>query len=252
MSCAFAYARVSTEEQDLDMQMREVEEWARRNNVQIIKWFVDHGVSGALPLQERSGFRQLIQELNTIIPRPKLLLVYDITRLARSFLEFVRAWHFIETQLDLVLVPIKDVSILSIPPEYRYMLKFLLALFADLEREFIRRRTRDGMKRLKAEGKITNIVERLKKENPDLLTAICREYMSGEPKYRLAKKYSLSKYAVDRIIREYCGYNQSMSCPRCQHLLTVEKRYAEFVEGQIRVKVRYYCRKCGFLLEVYE
>ncbi len=252
MSLAFAYARVSTEEQDLETQVRAVEDWARANNVSIVKWFVDHGVSGATPLHERPGFRQLVAELGSANLRPKLLLVYDVTRLARSFYEFIRAWHYIESELNLILVPVKDLYLLSIPAEYRDIVKSLLGVFAQLEREFIRRRTRDGLAKARAQGKITNIVERLRRENPTLLDSVCREYENGESKYRIAKRYCLSKYAVDRIIREHCGHNLDMSCPRCQHLLTVERRDAEIINREIRVRVRYYCRNCGFLLEVYE
>jgi len=249
---AYAYARVSTEEQDLDTQIVTVEEWAKRNNVIILEWFVDHGVSGATPLQERTGFRKLVEKLQSANPRPSLLLVYDVTRIARSLREFLLAWNYIENVLGLALVPVKDIHIFQVPYEYRDVLKTLLATFAELEREFIRRRTRDAMKRLKQEGKITNVVERLLRENKQLLDTICREYREGTPKYRLAKKYNLSLYAVERILREYCGVVYEGVCPRCMHMLRLERRNIEFSNGSVRIKLLYYCPNCGYVREVEE
>ncbi len=249
---AYAYARVSTEEQDLDTQIAAVEEWARKNNVTILEWFVDHGISGATPLQERPGFRKLLEKLKTASPRPSLLLVYDVTRIARSLREFLLAWNYIENTVGLALIPVKDIHIFQVPYEYRDILKTLLATFAELEREFIRRRTRDAMRRLKQEGKITNIVERLLRENKQLLDTICREYREGTPKYRLAKSYKLSLYAVERILREYCGVVYEGTCPRCMHMLRLERRSVEFTDGSVKVRLLYYCPNCGFTCELEE
>ncbi len=249
---AFAYARVSTEEQDLETQVRAVEEWARSNNVTIVEWFVDHGVSGAVPLNERPGFRKLLERLQQTNPKPSLLLVYDVTRVARSLREFLLAWNYIENVIGLALVPVKDIHIFRVPHEYRDILRTLLATFAELEREFIRRRTRDAMRRLKQEGKITNVVERLMRENRELLEKVCQEYREGTPKYRLSKKYGLSLYAVERILREYCGVFYESVCPRCMHMLRLERRNVEFSDGKVKVKVVYYCPNCGYVCETEE
>ncbi len=247
---AVAYVRVSTEEQDLDTQRHAIEDWASKNNISILKWYSDHGISGATPLLERPGFRQLVSEIDKLNPRPNILLVYDISRLARSLRELVLAWDFIENKLDLVLIPVRDIHIFKIPLEYRNILRVLLATFSEIERELIRRRTRDAMRRLKKEGKIMSIVDKLLRDNPKLLEEICREYESGTPKYRLAKKYNMSLYAVDRIIREYCGHNVELSCPRCMHLMTIEKRDVSIEDGRVIVRIVYYCRKCGYVQEV--
>jgi len=247
---AIAYVRVSTEEQDLDTQKHAIEDWASKNGVKILRWFSDHGVSGTVPLLERPGFRQLISELDKLNPRPSILLVYDISRLARSLRELVLAWDYIENKLDLVLIPVRDIHIFKIPMEYRNILRVLLATFSEIERELIRRRTRDAMRRLKKEGKILSIVDRLLRDNPHLLEEICREYENGTPKYRLAKRYNMSLYAVDRIIREYCGHNVELSCPRCMHLMTIEKRDVSIENGRVIVRIVYYCRKCGYVQEV--
>ena len=247
---AVAYVRVSTEEQDLDTQIRTISEWAQKNNIRIVRWYSDHGVSGVVPLQERPGFRKLESELPTLDPRPSILLVYDITRIARSLREFILAWDHIENKLGLALIPVKDIHIFKVPLEYRNMLRVLLATFSEIEREFIRRRTRDAMKRLRQEGKITNIVLELLRANRQLLDKVCEEYDAGTPKYRIAKKYGLSIYAVERILREYCMKFVPLSCPRCQHLMNIERREVVLEGDKVLVRVVYYCKNCGHVQEV--
>ncbi len=250
---AIAYVRVSTEEQDLDTQVRTISEWATKNNITILRWYSDHGISGATPIQERPGFRQLVKDLDNINPRPSILLVYDITRIARSLREFILAWDYIENKLGLALVPVKDIHIFKVPLEYRNMLRILLATFSEIEREFIRRRTRDAMKRLQQEGKISNIVTKLLKENKELLDTICTEYSRGVPKYRIAKKYGLSYYAIERILREYCNVRVSkVTCPRCQHLMNIERREVMLENDRVIVRVVYYCKNCGYVQETME
>ncbi len=250
MMFGIAYVRVSTEEQDIDTQTHAIEDWASKNGIKILKWYTDHGVSGATPLLERPGFRLLTSEVDKLNPRPNLLLVYDITRLARSLRELVLAWDFIENKLDLVLIPVRDIHIFKIPIEYRNILRVLLATFSEIERELIRRRTRDAMRRLKKEGKILNVVDRLLRENPELLENICREYESGTPKYRIAKNHKLTLYTVERVVREYCGHEIEMSCPRCMHLMVVERRDVSIDGGKVYVRLVYYCRKCGYVREI--
>jgi len=253
VSYAFAYARVSTEKQDLEMQVWAVEKWASAHGVVILDWFVDHGVSGATPLLERPGFKKLVEKLKTANPRPKLLLVYDVTRLARSVYEFFQAWHYIENELDLALIPVRDIHIINVTLEYRNAIKAFLAAIAELEREFISRRTRDGLAKARAQGKISNVVERLKKENPQLLEQICAEYRQGTPVYRLVKKYreqhGLSEYAVRRILAEYCSAKGELTCPRCLHLMQVKDKITEITGNNIRVRTIYKCPKCSYIIE---
>ncbi|MEM4847686.1 MAG: recombinase family protein, partial [Thermosphaera sp.] len=57
---AFAYIRVSTREQDEDVQRKAIEEFAYRNGIEIVEWFIDKGVSGSLPFSQRPSSQQLL------------------------------------------------------------------------------------------------------------------------------------------------------------------------------------------------
>lgn len=80
-----AYLRVSTESQvtygrnGIAAQRFACEEWAKKNNRIIHKFYQDAGYSGALPLHRRPGLLQAIND----IQKGDILLVYRTDRIAR-------------------------------------------------------------------------------------------------------------------------------------------------------------------------
>lgn len=81
---AVAYLRVSTEEQHLgpEAQRAAIEAWAEREGVKIAAWHLDHGVSGAAPLDKRPG---LVAALDTLTKtRAGRLVAAKRDRLARD------------------------------------------------------------------------------------------------------------------------------------------------------------------------
>lgn len=81
---AVAYVRVSTEEQHLgpEAQRESISAWAAREGVEVVGWHLDHGVSGAAPLEARPALSAALAAL-----RPAgagILLVAKRDRLARD------------------------------------------------------------------------------------------------------------------------------------------------------------------------
>lgn len=62
---AIAYLRVSTDDQQLgpEAQRAAIEAWAARQGARVVAWHVDHGVSGATPLDERPGLVAALADL---------------------------------------------------------------------------------------------------------------------------------------------------------------------------------------------
>lgn len=81
---AVAYIRVSTDEQMLgpEAQRSAIEAWAARERVQVLAWHVDHGVSGAAPIDKRPGLLAALEALRE--NRAGLLLAAKRDRLARD------------------------------------------------------------------------------------------------------------------------------------------------------------------------
>jgi DNA invertase Pin-like site-specific DNA recombinase len=79
---AVAYLRVSTDDQTLgpEAQRASIEAWATREGVQLTTWHVDHGVSGAAPIDGRPGLLAALQHLEPA----SVLVVAKRDRLARD------------------------------------------------------------------------------------------------------------------------------------------------------------------------
>ncbi|NPA70820.1 MAG: recombinase family protein [Crenarchaeota archaeon] len=247
---AVAYIRVSTVEQDEETQIREISDWAERRGINIVRWYIDK-ISGALNMEKRPMLRRLINDVPLMNPRPVFFLTYDISRLARSIEEFFKILHIIENELNLVFIPVKDLSMFNISPELRPVMRALLATFAALERELIRRRVHDSMVRARRDGKIVNIVERLERENPSMLIELCRDYSTGTPLRTIARRRGLSYYAVWRIVNTYCRKNMNTrTCTRCGHRMVLEDRSIIDMGDRVRIREVYYCRNCGNRIEI--
>lgn len=148
---AYAYIRVSIKEEKPKNQRLAIESWARENGYRIVKFFEDVGVSGAVPPWDRPAFKQLL-EIARDKPRP--VLVYELSRIGRTFYETLRALQELES-LGAPVIPIspKESFLQNLDPQVRKLVIAVLAWAAERERELLRQRTKEGMLRAKMEGK---------------------------------------------------------------------------------------------------
>ena len=58
---AFAYLRVSTEEQTVQNQRLALRNWAAGQGYQILDFFEDSAVSGRIPASKRQGFQDMLR-----------------------------------------------------------------------------------------------------------------------------------------------------------------------------------------------
>lgn len=81
---AAQYVRMSTDHQQYSTinQSDKIREYAEKNNIEIVRSYEDHGKSG-LNISGRSGFQQLIKDVQLGNTDFELILVYDITRWGR-------------------------------------------------------------------------------------------------------------------------------------------------------------------------
>lgn len=144
------YRRVSTEEQatnghGLDAQTTAIEEWlARKGHDYTVEWRADEGLSGK---QINPDLREALELLRT--KQADALVVSKMDRLARSVgaaADIIAAsqkqgWSLIVLDLGM------DLS----TPSGKAMAQ-MLAVFAELEREMIASRTREGLAAARAKG----------------------------------------------------------------------------------------------------
>ena len=154
MASVVIYARVSTEEgQDTAAQVRVCQEYAERHGYTVHQVYEDH--TSAVNFRGRRAWRTMLADLKRWHPRtrPKAILAYALDRVIRSMLDYVNITEQLKT-LDVALVTADGtLGEIGDPGDpYREFMAGVLALFAQLERKIIIRRTRDGIKNAQAKG----------------------------------------------------------------------------------------------------
>lgn len=142
---AIAYLRVSTSDQDNSNQETGLLHYATMHNLEIIKTYRDTASTGK-PWAER-----MIAEVLADIDEGSIILVAEISRLARSTLEVLQIAAAAAAR-DISIIATKNNLTLNGSMESR-ITTTILALAAEIEREFIRTRTTEALARAKAEGK---------------------------------------------------------------------------------------------------
>jgi DNA invertase Pin-like site-specific DNA recombinase len=104
---AFAYYRTSSQTNvDGDSQARQraaVEAYAKAQGVEIVREFYDAAVSGADPIGERAGFKDMLEAIagNGV----RTILVETANRFARDIIVQETGWKFLKAQgIDIVAV----------------------------------------------------------------------------------------------------------------------------------------------------
>jgi DNA invertase Pin-like site-specific DNA recombinase len=148
---AYAYIRVSLDNENPGNQEIAILEWAREHGFRVEEWFVDHGVSGAVSPRDRPGYRRLLERVRV---KPLPVLVYELSRIGRSFYETLRAVEELE-EMGAPVLPVspRESFLQSLDPQVRKLVIAVLAWAAERERELLRQRTREGMRRARLEGK---------------------------------------------------------------------------------------------------
>ena len=186
---AALYMRVSTVDQHPETQGIELRAFAQQRGYEIVREYVDHGVSGTKA--RRPALDKLLQEARR--HSFDVVLVWSCDRLARS------TKHFLEVLDELNGFGIRFVSqreaIDTDGPLGRAIVVIISAI-AELERSLIVERVRAGMRRAKLEGR------RIGRTPLDVdHAALVRDRLAGMSLTRVAQQYGLSRASVVRFVR---------------------------------------------------
>jgi DNA invertase Pin-like site-specific DNA recombinase len=183
------YLRVSTLDQHPETQAIELRQFARQRGYDIVEEYVDHGVSGTKV--RRPALDRLLKDAHRRFRRGA---VWSCDRLARS------TKHFLQVLDELNELGIQFHSqreaIDTEGPLGRAIIVIISAI-AELEKSLIVERVRAGMRRAKLEGRRIGRtplgVDR---------AAIVRDRHSGQSLTTVAKKHSVSRATVCRLMNE--------------------------------------------------
>jgi DNA invertase Pin-like site-specific DNA recombinase len=148
IQCVALYARVSTlhGQQDPEMQLSELREYATRRGLSIYQEYVDQGVSGSK--ESRPALNRLMSDAQRC--RFDAVLVWKIDRFGRSLKHLVNALADLST-FGIAFISLRDNLDLS-TPSGRLMFQIIGAM-AEFERALIQERVRAGLRNARAKGK---------------------------------------------------------------------------------------------------
>lgn len=174
----YGYIRVSTDKQTLENQKFEIENFCKRQNLEINGW-IEETISGTKSYNKR--------QLGKLLKKVKAgdyIICSELSRLGRNLFMIMEILNICMT---------KNCKVWTVKDNYRLgddiqskVLAFAFGLAAEIERNLISQRTKEALARKKAEGVIL-----------------------GRPVGRKSKKLKLSK--KDKQIRELLSQNKSKS-----------------------------------------
>ena len=185
------YARVSTNEQTTDNQVRELTAWADRAGHEIVDTFDDNGVSGAKGREFRKEFDKLIK--GAVRREFDLVAAWSVDRLGRSLQDligFLQELH--GAGVDLYL---HQQALDTTTPSGKAMFQ-MMGVFAEFERSMISERVKAGLARTKAKG--TRLGR--PKTSPQTERQIRKLHSKGMGMLKIGKELGVGTSVVQRVV----------------------------------------------------
>ena len=143
-----AYLRISTPDQDCDNQRLAILDYAHRHRMTIDE-FVSIQVSSRKSLRQRG----ILELLNSLEPED-ILLVSELSRLGRSVGQVIQMVDYL-IKNRIRFVAIKESIELSGKQDIQTkVMVTMFSLFAEIERDLISERTKEGIAAARAKGKV--------------------------------------------------------------------------------------------------
>lgn len=145
----YGYIRVSTDEQSVDSQKNVISRYCVEKKMMVDEWI-------ALEVSSRKSLRQRrIEELLSKLGKDDVVIVSELSRLGRSIKEVLGIIERLTQQCGSRLILVKqnmDIKPNNTNDLTNKILITVFAMLAELERDFISERTKEGLAARKAKG----------------------------------------------------------------------------------------------------
>lgn len=188
-SKVYAYLRKSTDEQNTKSQALAVYKYADENGLRVDQWF-DVDCSSRKSTKERR-----LDELLDILREGDMLIVSELSRLGRSVGQVITIVDQLIKKKVKVICLKENISIrLNGGQDFQTkVMVTMFSLFAEIERDLISERTKEGLARARAEGKLLGRPPGPGKSKLDpYKEEIIALLKTGSTKTYLAKKYGVT------------------------------------------------------------
>ena len=185
------YARVSTDGQSTDNQIRELEQVAEHMGWEIVGRYIDHGISGSKGRDQRPEYDRLC---NSATRREiDMIMAWSVDRLGRSLQNLVGFLSELkELKVDLYL---HQQGVDTSTPAGRAMFQ-MLGVFAEFERAMIQDRVKAGLARARAQGKTLGRPRTPEKKEKAIKAAL---KAGGKGIQKIARELGVGVSVVQRI-----------------------------------------------------
>jgi len=190
---AAIYVRVSTDQQTVENQIRELRQVAERRGWDVVEIYSDAGISGAKGRAGRPGLDRMLKEASR--RKFDIVMAWAIDRLGRSLIDLLGTIQHLEAcGVDLYL----DQQAIDTTAPMGKLVFQVTGAFAEFERSMIRQRVKAGLKRAIAQGK------RLGRPKVDstLERKAQKQLQKGVGILKVAKALGLGTGTVQRIKHE--------------------------------------------------
>lgn len=194
MKYAFAYLRVSTEEQTVLNQKLAMQGWAHSHDFQILDYFEDSSISGKTAAIGRKGFQELLRII--ALESVDAVLVYELSRVGRTFWDTLEAIKAIEHYTPLISCSPRETFLQTTEPSIRKLMLGILTWVAERERELLVQRTKDGIIRAKSVGKHIGRPRKIL-NTTDLINHLSQ----NKSKLKIARELGVSKATLYKNLR---------------------------------------------------
>jgi DNA invertase Pin-like site-specific DNA recombinase len=189
VSRVYAYIRKSTDQQSTKSQELAVYKFANEEKLRVDQWF-DVDCSSRKSTKERR-----IDELLDILREGDMLIVSELSRLGRSVGQVITIVDQLVKKKVRVICLKENISIrLNGGQDFQTkVMVTMFSLFAEIERDLISERTKEGLARARAEGKLLGRPKGPGKSKLDpYKEEIIALLKTGSTKTYLAKKYGVT------------------------------------------------------------
>lgn len=225
----YGYLRVSSDEQDVNSQKQGVVKFAEEHNMPIDKFITDEGVSGGKAPDKRN-----LGPLLKLINEGDVIICSEISRLGRDLYMVMDILHFC-MERKAVIYTVKDKFVLGDDIQSK-VLAFAFGLSAEIERQMIRQRTKEGLRLRVKMGVLVGRPLGISVEEPLALdekqkALLIEQYKWGVPERRLAENFNVDRNTIARWLHRW-GIKPSKFIERQEKAKKTESAAYEYGKQQ--------------------
>lgn len=184
------YIRVSTFDQDTEKNEAAILKFANSRNFGQVE-FVSEKVSGNKSWKKRKLF-DVVQSLTT----GDVLIVPELSRLGRSLVNVLEVLNILKDK-DVAVYSVKENFQLNGSDMQSKVMRTMLTLFAEIERDLISARTKEGLAAARANGKLLGRPKGIGKSRLDVhREPIIALLKNGSQRQFIAKRYGVTPAAL--------------------------------------------------------